>query len=421
MAAVREMGTIGFVRAFALLLLLAPANARADDYFASWPTALQTDVVRTARGYRGEFALYVKDLSTGTRYTYNAATPMYLASTVKLPVMIELFRQVEAKQVSLDEELVYRARDIRDGAPLLSFLRVGTPVAIQILLEAMIQQSDNAATDMIIRHVGLDNVNRGLVKEGIFGFGPITTLLDVRRLMYQHIDPSTADFTPQQIFQLGVTRPLDARISLLTEWLDRPPGTLTTADYGAAFEAYYASGYNSAPMEAMGALLEALERGKLINATRSRQMIEIMLGTQTGHRRIRAGLPPGTLLAHKTGTQFHRICDVGIFYMPNNRPIVFAGCVKGRKRKGEEVLARLARRAYYHLSPPSERKRLRFPQDAATAEELRGDVENPAAPRLSKKTHLRKRGKKRLRRRKHRKAKLKKRKGPSGARPEDLE
>lgn len=416
------MGTIGFVRALALLLLLAPATAEADDYFPSWPGALQSDVIRASRGYNGELALYVKDLSTGTRYTYNAATPMYLASTIKIPVMIELFRQVEAKQVSLDEELVYSAPDIRDGAPLLSFLRVGTPVSIQILLEAMIQQSDNAATDMIIRHVGLDNVNRGLVKEGVFGFGPITTLLDVRRLMYQHIDAATADFTPQQIFQLGVTRPLDARLVLLTEWLDRAPGTVTPQHYGAAFQAYYASGYNTAPMEAMGNLLEALERGKIINASRSRQMIEIMLGTQTGRRRIRAGLPQGTLLAHKTGTQYRRLCDVGIFYMPNNRPVVFAGCVKGRKRKGEELLARLARRTYYHLSPPSERKRLRFPREATTAEDLSDEEDDLLAPALSKKGTLKKRGKKRVKKRKQKKAKLKKRKGsPLGAKPEDLE
>jgi beta-lactamase class A len=348
------------------MALASPAYA--DNYFPTWPVALQSDTIRAARAYNGEFALYVKDLSTGTRYEFNAATPIYLASTVKLAVMIELFRQIESKQVSLEDELVYNPADVRDGAPLLSFLRVGTPISVQILLEAMIQQSDNAATDILIRHIGLDNVNRGLVKEGLFGFGPITTLLDVRRLMYQHIDPATADFTPQQIFQLGVLRPLDVRMQTLVELLDRPPGSLTKADWNRAFESYYELGYNTGPLEAIGGLLESLERGKIVNAARSRQMIEVMLGTQTGSQRMRAGLPPGTLVAHKTGTQYKRICDVGIFYMQNNRPIVFAACVKGgKKHAAEEVIARLTRRTYYHLSPPSERKKLRFPADAATA------------------------------------------------------
>src|SRR5688572_21819962 len=350
------------------LAMLLASPAYADNYFPTWPVALQSDVIRTARTFPGEFALYVKDLSTGTRYEFNAATPIYLASTVKLAVMIELFRQIEAKQISLDEELVYGAPDVRDGAPLLSFLRTGTPISIQILLEAMIQQSDNAATDIIIRHIGLDNVNRGLVKEGLFGFGPITTLLDVRRLMYQHIDPATADLSPQQIFQLGVVRPLEVRLQTLTELLDRPPNSYSKADWSRAFESYYELGYNTGPLEAIGMLLESLERGKIVNAARSRQMIEVMLGTQTGSRRMRAGLPPGTLVAHKTGTQYRRICDVGIFYMQNNRPIVFAACVKGgRKKQAEDVIGRIAKRTYWHLSPPSERKKLRFPTESTIA------------------------------------------------------
>jgi beta-lactamase class A len=373
------------------LTLALASEAYADNYFPTWPVALQTDVIRAARTFPGEFAIYVKDLATGTRYEYNAATPIYLASTIKIAVMIELFRQVEAKQVSLDEELVYSAPDVRDGAPLLSFLRVGTPVSIQILLEAMIQQSDNAATDMLIRHIGLDNVNRGLVKEGLFGFGPITTLLDVRRLMYQHIDPGTADLSPQQIFMLGVTRPLDMRLQALTELLDRPPNSFSKLDWSRAFESYYELGYNTGPLESIGNLLEALERGKIVNAARSRQMIEIMLATQTGTRRMRAGLPLGTLVAHKTGTQYRRICDVGIFYMATNRPIVFAACVKGgRKRQAEDVIARIARRTYWHLSPQAERKKLRFPADVSVAlpeedEEEYSEEEDLLAPAIRSK------------------------------------
>jgi hypothetical protein len=52
--------------------------------------------------------------------------------------------------------------------------------------------------------------------------------------------------------------------------------------------------------------------------------------------------------------------------MANNRPVVFAVCVKGgRKRQSEDVIAKIARRTYWHLSPPAERKKLRFPTEAA--------------------------------------------------------
>ena len=151
----------GIVPLFALFCAASPAAAQ--PHLPTWPVALQTDVVRISKSFGGEFALYVKDLSSGIEYTYNAQTPMYLASGVKVPVMVTLFEQIRAGKTTLDEELIYTAADVRDGAPLMSFLRVGTPVSLKILVEAMIQQSDNAATDMVIRHVGIDNVNKTLV------------------------------------------------------------------------------------------------------------------------------------------------------------------------------------------------------------------------------------------------------------------
>lgn len=353
-------GTIRPVRAGfvigAIASVFVATTARAENHLPTWPVELQTDVLKIAKGFNGEFAVYVKDLSTGVKYTFNADTPMYLASGVKVPVMVALFKQIRARQTTLDEELVYTAADVRDGAPLLSFLRVGTPVSIRILLEAMIQQSDNAATDMIIRHVGLENVNRVLQEEGIFGFGPITTLLDVRRLVYREMDTRTASFSPQDIFSLGVTRPLEKRLLKFTEMLEEPPGTFTAADYQRAFDDYYAQGYNTAPIVAMGELLERLARGKIVDAPASEAMIKVMLGTETGRRRVRAGLPADVPLAHKTGTQFRRICDFSVFFMGEDRPIVFAVAVKNSGRtRSEDVVARLAKRAYWHLASPEER------------------------------------------------------------------
>lgn len=365
--------------------------ARAQSHLPTWPVELQTDVVRISKSFSGEFALYVKDLSTGVEYTYNAETPMYLASGVKIPVMVTLFKQIRAGKTSLDAEMIYTAADVRDGAPLLSFLRVGTPVSLRILLEAMIQQSDNAATDMVIRHVGMENVNRTLAEEGFDGFGPITTLLDVRRLVYRQMDTRTAHFSPQDIFALGVTRPLEKRLVKFSQLLDEPPGTFSTADYARAFFGYYDQGYNTAPVSAMGALLERIARKELIDEKTSEAMLKVMLGTETGRRRIRAGLPAGTPLAHKTGTQFRRICDFSIFYMGDDRPIVMAVAVKnGGRRRSEDVMAQLAKKTYWNLATPEQRKQLsrRKPPPPAEEDPLDGldpDEEDLLTPDLLKK------------------------------------
>lgn len=346
----------------AVMVLGLPAMARAEKPFLPvWPIQLQRDVVKVARRYPGEFAMYVKDVESGVRYTYNAATPMYLASGIKILVMAALLKKVEGQDVSLSDELVYRAENLRDGSPLLSYLRDGTSISIEVLLDAMIQQSDNAATDMLIERIGVDALARLIKEEGLKGFGPITTLLDVRRLVLGRIDRRTEAFNPRQVFELRTTQPLEARIVKLTEMLDEPVGTFSVLDYYRAYDEYYEQGYNSASMESMGDLLERIVTERLVSPSASRRMLRILRGTQTGVNRIRAGLPAYVELAHKTGTQFRRTCDFGVFFMSRRRPIILAISVKnGRARSARELLmARLAERAYWHLSSPSERRRFR--------------------------------------------------------------
>ncbi len=339
------------------LVALAPCSARAQDYFEHWPQDLQTDITSIYRWFNGEIGLYVKDLSTGVRYTHNSATPMYIASGVKLAVMVEVFRQLQTKQLTLEEELVYGSDDVRDGAPVMGHLRLGTPVSVKLLLEAMITQSDNAATDLVMRRVGVPNVSKGLVKEGIFGFGHITTLLDVRKLVYKEMDPRVSALAPAEFMAIGVAENIEARLLKLSELLGDEPGKFTPSDLERAFKSYYRTGYNSAPLDAMGVLLERLAKGKLVSQEASKQMIEVMMKTQTGSRRARAGLPPAIRFAHKTGTQYRRVCDFGVFWINADRPVVFAACVKGgqTRKKAEEVIAFMALRTYQWLVPESER------------------------------------------------------------------
>jgi beta-lactamase class A len=374
--------------AAALACIAVPRIAAAQDYFESWPADLQTEVTHLYKSFSGEIAVYVKDLSTGNKYTHNSATPMYIASGVKVAIMVELFRQVKAKQLRLDEELIYGPMDVRDGAPVVSYLRIGTPIQIRILLEAMIQQSDNAATDMILRRIGVPNVSKGLVEEGIFGFGPITTLLDVRKLVYKEIDPRMLELQPQEIMQIGVAENMEARLIKIADLLHEPPGMYTAVDFDRAFKTYYKMGMNTAPLDAVGALLEKLAKKKLVSEEASKQMLDVMLGTQTGLRRAKAGLPAGTPFAHKTGTQYRRICDFGVFYMSPERPIVFATCVKGgqTRRRAEEVIAHIAQRTSWLLLPPDKRQPL--PETALSLPDIEDDETKVAVdPQGAKKSN----------------------------------
>ena len=342
------------------LVSLPEADAKAGPYFPTWPAELQSTILKMYRTFRGELMLYVEDVPSGVVFEHNAATPTYIASVVKLPFMIELFRQIEDGSVSLDEDMVYTADDLRDGSPVFNYVKVGTPVRLRVVLEAMIQQSDNAASDMIARRVGIGRVNEGMKALGYKNFGPITSLIDVRRLIYAQLDPRVNDLSPAEIRAIGFARGHEARVLKITDLLGELPGTYAIPDIDLAFRRYYASGYNSATMRQVGLVLRDLANGHLINERASEQMLEIMLGTMTGPKRMISYLPPGTPVAHKTGTQYQRICDVGLFYGAKDHPVCFAGCTKFQRQRSqaEEVLARSARRAFELLAPPERRAQL---------------------------------------------------------------
>ncbi len=332
--------------------LLAASIAAADAHAApepypQWPVRLQTEVLKGYRNFDGELHLYVKDLKTGVEYGHNDSTRTYIASGVKVMFMIELFRQVEAGLVTLDDTMTYERGDLRDGAPLFNYLPTGTKLSVRILLEAMIQQSDNAASDMVARKVGMDNVNRMIDAFGFEGFGEITSLLDVRRRVYREIDGRIDALSPKQIRSLGFARGAEARALKLADILREPPGTFTPSDIERGYRRYYASGANSASMRAFGAVLEGLALGKVVSSSASKAMIELMAGTQTGVRRVTSQLPPEVKVAHKTGTQYRRTCDLAVLYLAEDHPVVYAACAKGsRGGKREAFIARIAAKTY---------------------------------------------------------------------------
>ncbi len=343
----------GVKLAIVLALVGPAASARAvEPAFPEWPSLLQTEVVRVTRSYDGEAMLFVKDVKTGVRYTYNASTPAYLASGVKLAFMTGLFKEMALGRLTLDEPIRYDQPDVRDGAPVFDEIKVGSTVPLRMALEAMIHQSDNAASDLVAKRVGIDRINQTLKDEGLSGFGPLTTLLDVRRLAYSYMSPRVTALSASEIRSIGIARTLETRVERLLELVGEPSGSLSGADWDRAFREYYRLGYNTASMESTALLLERLATRTLVNPEASRQMLELMLGTQTGSQRIVAKIPAAVDVAHKTGTQYLRICDLGIIYVEPEHPVIFAACTKGGARaRAEEVIAVVARKTYELLAP----------------------------------------------------------------------
>jgi beta-lactamase class A len=212
----------------------------------------------------------------------NATTSFHAASTMKVPVMIELFRQADAGLLRLDDTptLINRFHSIVDGTPYeLStgddsdaemYKRIGTPVSLRALCEAMITTSSNLAANALIETLGATRIQATVDRLGASGMQVLRGVED------------------QKAFDAGRNNTTTAA------------GLLT--------------------------LLWKLGRGDVVNPSASAAMIDI-LKRQKFRDAIPAGLPAGTIVAHKTGTITRIHHDAAVVYGP--RPYVLVVLVRG--------------------------------------------------------------------------------------------
>lgn len=328
-----------------LCLLLAAGGSPLEE---KWKAAFDGEIAFLLKRFKGVPTMYASDPYLGVSYGYDADKPSYLASVVKLTFMVEVFRQAQDGRLTLDDKLTFTEDDIRDGAPKLNARKPGSQVTIRELLELMMHHSDNAASDMLAKRVGLDNINIGLRAQGYDGFTPLTYLVDVRRGVFRELDIRADDLTPVDIRTIRWVQGWQAQTKKLEELLGRPPGTYTKDDHLAAWDRFYQTGVNSARLDSVCRILEDMYARKLVSPEASDAMIELMRGAETSRRRILGRLPAGTKVAHKTGSQHERVCDIGLIELPDKKSVIFCGCMAGGNdvTLAEDTLAALARKAY---------------------------------------------------------------------------
>ncbi|OFZ00950.1 MAG: hypothetical protein A2Z97_04675 [Bdellovibrionales bacterium GWB1_52_6] len=218
----------------------------------------------------------------------------------------------------------------------------------------MLIYSDNTASDLLIRHIGLNAVNNFVQEFAPDGFSGITRLADVRRDMYSFFHPRAAQLGNPDFLDLWNIRPERARLRHLAKLLRLKSSELKIRHLDEAFTLYYAQKLNTAKLSTYGVLLEKLVESKLFaRESTTRLLLEILARTATGRQRLRAGFPGHYIFAHKTGTQFKRACDFGISWSgqdlsPKPRRLVIAACVRDFKttREAETALKKIGQAIY---------------------------------------------------------------------------
>lgn len=242
------------------------------------------EIIRRHAGDTAEISVALRDMRTGDSLLVDAHRSLHAASTMKVPVMMELFRRADAGELRLADsvEVRNRFRSIADGSEYTLdpaddsdstlYGRLGQRVPIRELVERMITRSSNLATNLLIDLAGPSRIKRTMAQ---IGAGEMHVLRGVE---------------DGPAFRAGMNN--------------------TTSAY------------------ALMRVMEAVAGARAASPESSREMAEI-LGRQEFTEMIPAGVPPGTRTANKTGSITRIAHDAAIVYPPGREPYVLVVLTHG--------------------------------------------------------------------------------------------
>ena len=146
-----------------MLLLLLPAS-----FAAAEESSAQREVAKRVLAFHGEMGVYAKNLDTGATIAVAPDIRFPTASLIKVAVMAEVFRQMDAGK--LDRKTTVTVRDADkagDETIPLNMMHDGTVLTVSDLLKFMIAYSDNTATNLLVAKVGTANVDALLDSLGL--------------------------------------------------------------------------------------------------------------------------------------------------------------------------------------------------------------------------------------------------------------
>jgi beta-lactamase class A len=155
-------------------------------------SSLQGAIERAAAESTGVVGVYARRLGSGEPISYDAEERFPSASTIKLVVLTSLFQAAEREPGLLDHHLTLRGEDFVGGSEVMDAYDPGDRVRISTLARAMIEQSDNTASNALITFLGFKRINRSARDAGMFRtqlrhhFVDYTAVVQIRNLTTAH-------------------------------------------------------------------------------------------------------------------------------------------------------------------------------------------------------------------------------------------
>ncbi len=208
-------------------------------------------------------SIFVWDYDTGNYAGINSNEEFSAASIIKIPVLLQLFRSIEAGQLTIFDTMMLTKYYRAEGSGSLQFKAENSNWSIDSLARIMITESDNSATNMLMSKIGsMTDVNSGIRQWGL-------------------------------------------KNTKVKTWLPDMNGT------------------NITTTEDLARMLYNIDNPNFLSVT-SREKIFDYMGHVHNDRLIPAGLGAGAVFLHKTGDIGKMLGDAGIVYAPNGKRYIVA-------------------------------------------------------------------------------------------------
>jgi beta-lactamase class A len=237
------------------------------------PLTLDEKIKAEVAGFKGNVWIYAKNLDNGKEYSLRGDEKVRTASTIKLPIMTEVFRQIAEGKIKWTDEFILSKENKQGGSGILSEFTDGTKIDVKTAVNLMITISDNTATNLLIDKVSSNNVNAFMKLLGL------NDTLSLRKIGGGG-DAKAWEEPVNKLFGIGVTSPKD-----------------------------------------MVTLLEKLEKGEVVSKEASAEMIAILKRQQYTDG-LGRNLLDTVPIASKSGSLDRLRSDVGIIYTRRGRIVI---------------------------------------------------------------------------------------------------
>ena len=261
-------------------------------------SSLTSELNNKMKSWPAEAGIILKDFETGRVWKQNANGRFRSASLIKVPIAAALMEKLGEGDITLDTSLKVSKKNRVSGSGTLRWEDNGTPVPLNTVLFKMITESDNTATKMIVDEIGFDSISVSLRHLG---------------LEDTNVCPNISNMTSRKIKDDSFTTPKD-----------------------------------------IAGLFEKIYSGSLVDKKHSDYLLAILKQTKSRNR-LRAGLPEGWQLGHKTGLLRKACHDAGIVFSPRGDYllVVMTGDVPNY-RKAKSFISSIGKITYKYYRPHAE-------------------------------------------------------------------